>query len=145
MAIAPPTALAAASRQIALRPSKAYPTAPGTAQYQQQPGQREIQIEVEHIRSLAGHRVLVFVKGTKIGTARVSRRGVADLERNTERGQRVPQVEPGTTVKVRTRGGLTIVLGCGVPKLCSQRGIIPICRRNRVLRPDTDDAEKLRG
>jgi len=81
------------------RPSKAYPTARRTAQY--------------HIRSLAGHghRVLVFVEGTKIGTARVSRRRVADLERNTERGQRVPQVEPGTTVKVRTRGGLTIVLG----------------------------------
>jgi hypothetical protein len=34
---------------------------------------------------------------------------------------------------------------CGVPKLCSGRGIIPICRRNRVLTPHTDDAEKLRG
>jgi len=30
----------------------------------------------------------------------------------------------------------------GVPKLCSHREVIPICRRNRVLRPDTDDAEK---
>ncbi len=36
-------------------------------------------------------------------------------------------------------------LACGVPKLCSQRGIIRICRRNRVLTPDTDDAEKLRS
>jgi hypothetical protein len=34
---------------------------------------------------------------------------------------------------------------CGVPKRCSQRGIIPICRRNRVLTPDADHAEKLRG
>jgi hypothetical protein len=33
----------------------------------------------------------------------------------------------------------------GVPKLCSQRAIIPICRRNRVLTPDTDHAEKPRG
>src|SRR6266545_5813408 len=32
---------------------------------------------------------------------------------------------------------------CGLPKLCSQRRIIPICGRNRVLRPHTDDAEKL--
>jgi hypothetical protein len=33
---------------------------------------------------------------------------------------------------------------CGVPKPCSQRGIILICRRKRVLTPQTDDAEKLR-
>jgi hypothetical protein len=32
-----------------------------------------------------------------------------------------------------------------VPKLCSQRGIIRICRRNRLLTPHTDDAEKLRA
>jgi hypothetical protein len=31
------------------------------------------------------------------------------------------------------------------PKLCSYRGIILICRRNRVLTAHTDDAEKLRG
>jgi hypothetical protein len=36
-------------------------------------------------------------------------------------------------------------LACGVPKLRSHRGIIPICRQNRVLTPHTDDAEKLRG
>jgi hypothetical protein len=35
--------------------------------------------------------------------------------------------------------------GCGVPKLCSHRGIILICRRNRVLLPHMDDSEKLRG
>jgi transposase InsO family protein len=33
---------------------------------------------------------------------------------------------------------------CGVPKPCSQRWIASICRRNRVLTPHTDDAEKLR-
>lgn len=47
----------------------------------------------------------------------------------------------------QTRTGVSFHLrdGCGVPKLCSHRGIIPICRRNRVLTPHTDDAEKLRG
>ncbi len=109
--IALPAALAAATRQIALRPSKAYPAARGTAQYQQQPGQREIQMEVEHIRSLAGRRVLALVNGTRLGTARVSIRGVAEFDRNTERGQRVPKVQAGTTVKVRTSGGATIVSG----------------------------------
>jgi len=111
VAIAPPTALAAASRQIALRPSKAYPNARSTAQYQQQPGQREIQIEVEHIRSLAGHRVLVFVKGTRIGTARVSRRGIADLERTPSADGASRRLSPERAVKLRRRGGFTIVMG----------------------------------
>jgi hypothetical protein len=35
------------------------------------------------------------------------------------------------------------VTACGVPKLCSHRGIIPICWRNQVLTPHTDDAGKL--
>ena len=42
----------------------------------------------------------------------------------------------------RLGGPLTLVWGA---KTVSQRGIMEICRRNRVLTPDTDDAEKLRG
>jgi hypothetical protein len=34
---------------------------------------------------------------------------------------------------------------CRVPKLCSQCGIMSICRQNVVLRRYTDDAKKLRG
>ncbi len=37
------------------------------------------------------------------------------------------------------------VLGVWGAKLCSERGIIQICRRNRVLTPHRDDAEKPRG
>lgn len=104
-------ALSTTSRQITLRPSTAYPTARGTAQYQRQPGQREIQLEVEHIRSLAGQRVVISVNGATLGTARVSSRGVAELDRNTERGQRVPTIHAGTTLKVQTSGGAMIVSG----------------------------------
>ena len=43
------------------------------------------------------------------------------------------------------RGTLEAVEPCGVPKVCSHRRIIPICRRNRVPTPHTDDAEKPRG
>lgn len=110
-AIAFSDALAAATREIALRPSNAYPAAIGTAHYQQQPGQREIEIEVEHIRSLAGRRVLIFVNGARVGIARVSGRGIADFDRNTERGQRVPKVMRGTPVQVRRSGGPIVVAG----------------------------------
>jgi hypothetical protein len=78
-----PMALATGNSQIALRGSNAYRAATGTAQYQSQPGQRELEIEVDHICSLAGKYVNVYVGGSKIGSARVSSRGVAELVRNS--------------------------------------------------------------
>lgn len=105
------SAAAATDRQIPLRASSSYPAAKGTAQYQAQPGQREIQMEVEHIRSLAGQRVYVFVGQTKLGAAQVNARGVAELTRNTERAQRVPQIHAGTTVTVWALNGAKVVAG----------------------------------
>ena len=102
LAVAVPVVLAKADRQITLRPMKAYPHAKGSAQYQAQTGQRELQVEVEHVRSLRGKQVLVYVNGAKIGAARVNSLGKAELSRNTERGQRVPRVSSGTKVMVRT-------------------------------------------
>ena len=102
LAVAVPVVLAKGDRQIALRPAKAYPGARGSAQYQAQTGHRELQVEVEHIRSLRGKQVLFYVNGAKIGAARVNGLGKAEISRNTELGQRVPQVRAGTKVVVRT-------------------------------------------
>jgi hypothetical protein len=106
-----PMALAAGSSQIALRASNAYRAAIGAAQYQSQPGQRELQVEVDHIRSLAGQYVSVYVGGSKIGSAHVNSRGVAELVRNSELAQHVAQVRAGTSVTVQTSGAVTIVYG----------------------------------
>jgi hypothetical protein len=106
-----PAVLAAGNSQIALRPSNTYPAASGTAQYQSQPGQREVQIEIDHIRSLAGQYVNVYVGGSKVGTARVNGRGVAELTRNSELAQHFPQVHAGTTVTVQTSHASTVVSG----------------------------------
>lgn len=111
LAVAVPAGLAKSQTQIALHPGKTYPHAKGSAQYQAQPGQRELQIEVEHIRPLRGTLVRFYVAGHKVGSARVNRRGKAELSRNTERGQRVPRVRPGTRVLVRTRRHVLIVAG----------------------------------
>jgi hypothetical protein len=43
------------------------------------PGQREVQIEIDHICSLAGRHVNVYIGGAKVGAARVNSRGVAEL------------------------------------------------------------------
>jgi predicted PilT family ATPase len=97
--------------RIALKASNAFPAAKGTANFKAKAGEREVQVEVEHIRRLAGRRVVVVVGGTTLGTAKVSALGAARISRNSELGQRVPKVSAGTVVKVRTSGGTTVVKG----------------------------------
>jgi hypothetical protein len=102
---------AAVDWQISLKGSTRYPNASGSAQYQSQPGQRELQIEVEHVRSLAGRHVIFSAAGVTLGSATVSAIGQADVTRNTELGQKVPSIAHGSFVTVRTTGGLLIVSG----------------------------------
>jgi hypothetical protein len=114
LAVAIPAAALASGGEgtrIVLEPSKAFPAAKGSAKFKAKPGERELQLEVEHIRRLAGRQVVFVVAGAKLGAAKVSVLGAARLNRNSERGQRVPQVKAGTVVKVRTVGGRTVVSG----------------------------------
>jgi hypothetical protein len=113
LAVAVPAALASGGdgTRIALKPVKVFPAAKGSAKFKAKPGERELQVEVEHIRRLAGRRVVVVVGGAKLGTAKVSAFGAARLSRNSELGQRVPQISAGTVVTVRTGGGTTVVKG----------------------------------
>jgi hypothetical protein len=111
LAVAVPAVWAAGGTRIALKPSKAFPAAKGAATFKAKPGERELQVEVEHIRRLAGKRVVFVVAGAKLGTAKVSALGAAEITRNSERAQRVPAVRAGTTVKVRSVGGSLIVSG----------------------------------
>ena len=99
---------------IALAPSTSFPAAKGKARYRDRSGQRDLQIEVENILSLAGRTVSVCVNNAQIGTATVSALGAARLSRETQLGQAVPVVVKGTLVKVTTAAnctGTTIVSG----------------------------------
>jgi hypothetical protein len=93
--------------RIALKASGAFPGATGKATFQNE-GQRELEIEVEHVRRLAGKRVNFFVNSTKVGSARVSRLGAAQVNR---RGATFPAIHAGTRIKVKTAGGASIVSG----------------------------------
>ena len=97
--------------QIAMKAGRAYPRANGSAQYQSQPGQRDLQLEVQRIRPLAGRTVVFSAAGRTLGTARVSKLGQADITRNTEVGQKVPSIARGSTVTVRTAAGVLIASG----------------------------------
>jgi hypothetical protein len=113
-AVAPAAALAASSTvdwQIPMHGSAAYPRANGSAQYQSQPGQRELQVEVQRVRMLARKTVVFSSAGMTLGTAKVSANGRADITRNTELGQKVPMIARGSRVAVRTAGGKLIITG----------------------------------
>lgn len=100
-----------ANWQIPLRAGAAFPRANGSAQYQSQPGQRDLQVEVQHIRSLAGRTVVFSAAGMTLGSARVSSLGQADISRNTEVRQNVPSIAHGSSVTVKTTGGQLIASG----------------------------------
>ncbi len=114
--VAPAAALAASTagtvnQQISLTPGSAYVRASGSAQYQAQSGQREFQVEMEHLASLRGMSVVVRVNGATLGSMKVSSRGIAQLTRNSELGQRVPAIVHGSTVTIKTAAGVVIASG----------------------------------
>ncbi|HSC50196.1 MAG TPA: hypothetical protein VLD16_08030 [Gaiellaceae bacterium] len=94
--------------RIVLKPAKAFPAAKGSAKLQTKAGERQLEVEVEHVRRLAGTRVTFVVGGKKLGTAKVNALGSAQIER---RNAAVPAVRAGTAVSVRTAGGAQIVRG----------------------------------
>jgi opacity protein-like surface antigen len=93
--------------RIALKASASFPGASGKAKFQNE-GQRELEIEVEHVRRLAGKRVSFFVDSTKVGSARVNGLGAAQVNR---RGAGFPAINAGTRIKVKTAAGKLIVSG----------------------------------
>src|SRR6266513_1915142 len=93
--------------RIALKSSGAFPGASGKAKFQNE-GQRELEIEVEHVRRLAGKRVSFFVNSTKVGSARINGLGAAQVNL---RGASFPSINAGTRVKVKAVAGKLIVSG----------------------------------
>jgi hypothetical protein len=99
------------TRTIALHGSASFPSATGKAVCKVKGAERELQIEVEHVRVLAGMKVNVFVNGSLLATPKVNSLGKINVNRNTEAGQSVPVISKGSTVRVRTLGGTMIASG----------------------------------
>jgi hypothetical protein len=94
-------------RIIPLKASSAFPGAKGKAKFKTD-GQRELEIEVEHVRRLAGQRVNFFVNAKRVGSLRINGFGAAELNR---RGSSVPAISSGTRISVKTASGRLIVSG----------------------------------
>lgn len=99
------------TRTIALRGSISFPGATGKAVSKVKGSERELEIDVQHVRSLAGKRVNVNVNGSRLASPLVSSLGHFSVNRNTGTGQHVPAIKKGSTVRVRTLGGTLIASG----------------------------------
>ncbi|HEX2377393.1 MAG TPA: hypothetical protein VHI30_07535 [Gaiellales bacterium] len=97
-------------RSIALKPSLSFPNASGKAVYKVSGSERELEVDVQGIRALAGKRVNVNVNGHLFATPRVNSLGHFTVTHSTSAGQSVPTIKSGSTVRVRTLGG-TLVAG----------------------------------
>jgi len=100
-----------ASITTTLKGGAAFPAASDKAKFTHEAGNRELEVEIEHARRLAGRRLTVFVAGTKVGTMVVGRLGNAHLNRSTQLGQAVPRVSAGTGVSVHTAAGVIVAKG----------------------------------
>jgi len=87
--------------KITLIGSAQYPNAKGAAKYKVDAAEREFQVEVQNVKSLAGKTLNVFVNGKKVGSFVVNGLGVGRLNLNTVRGDNVPMIQPGATVRVK--------------------------------------------
>jgi hypothetical protein len=108
---APARAAAATTRRATLTHSSAYPKATGSATYQAQSTHRELQVELNHLTSLAGKRVRIAVGRTRMGSAKVTKAGILDVSWNTESKQKVPAVTKGKAITARTSTGTLIASG----------------------------------
>jgi hypothetical protein len=91
--------------------SAAYPRVSGEAKYKVDRGNRELEVEIEDANALAGRTLVVLVNGRRFGTMTVDALGNASIERSTQRGQAVPVISDGSTVRVKTAAGVLVAMG----------------------------------
>jgi hypothetical protein len=99
------------TRTIALKGSISFPGATGKATSKVNGSERELEIDLQHIRALAGKHVNVNVNGSRLASPLVSSLGHFSVNRNTGAGQHVPVIKAGSTVRIRTLGGTLIASG----------------------------------
>ena len=97
--VAIPTASAATNiHEATLKGSPSFPAATGHAKFSVDNGIRELEAQVEHIRSLAGKPVNFIVNGKLVGRATVNSLGTARIRKT---GSVVPAVTTGSTIRVK--------------------------------------------
>jgi hypothetical protein len=87
--------------RITLKSSAQYPTAKAKAKFKDAGAEKEFQVEIENVKTLAGKTLAVIVDGKKIGAFKVNNLGVGRLNLNTIRGDKVPAIHSGSKVLIK--------------------------------------------
>ncbi len=113
LVIAPPSEAksTAVIKRAALSGSSTYPGVNGEAKWKAKDGDRELEVQIEDARRLAGKRLAVRIDGKLVGYMTVNSLGRARLAKSTELGQRVPVSVTGDAVRIRTAGGTLVASG----------------------------------
>ena len=98
-------------KRAPLSGSAAFPAVNGEAKWKTKDGERELEVQIEDAKRLAGKRLTVVIGGKVVGHMRVSALGRARLVRDTQAGQNVPASVTGKGVRIRTAGGALVASG----------------------------------
>ncbi len=86
--------------RIALTPGGDFSGIKGKAKYKNRGGERELEVEVENLSRLSGQAVSVCLNDARVGGAVINSFGNAEMNLNSDRGQTVPAVTFGSSLKV---------------------------------------------
>jgi len=97
--------------RAALSGSTAFPGVNGKAKWKSKEGERELEVQIEDAKQLAGKRLTVRIGGKVVVHMRVNALGRARLAKRTQAGQSVPASIAGKAVKIKTSGGRLVASG----------------------------------
>ena len=98
-------------KRAALSGSTAFPGVNGEAKWKSKEGERELEVQIEDAKKLAGKQLTVRIGGKVVGHMKVSALGRARLVKSTQAGQSVPASIAGKAVKIKTSGGTLVASG----------------------------------
>ena len=102
---------AAVIKRAALSGSTAFPGVNGEAKWKSKEGERELEVQIQDAKKLAGKQLTVRIGGKVVGHMKVSALGRARLVKSTQAGQSVPASVAGKAVKIKTSGGTLVASG----------------------------------
>ena len=98
-------------KRAPLSGSAAFPAVNGEAKWKAKGGERELEVQIQDAKRLAGKRLTVRIGGKVMGHMRVSALGRARLVKGTQAGQSVPTSVTGKGVRITTAGGALVASG----------------------------------
>ena len=102
---------AAVIRRAALSGSTAFPGVSGEAKWKSKEGERELEVQIQDAKKLAGKQLAVWIGGKLVGHMKVNALGRARLVKSTQAGQSVPASVAGKAVKITTSAGTLVASG----------------------------------